>query len=88
MSVLLGIVVHVETVESTDAYLDSWSAVKAAGGFGLHSGRATVKGVLIGPVGAGSVVASEPAEREGALLEVFVRQTLLSLGMLDLTQYL
>ena len=71
LSVLLGIVVHVETVESTEAYLDSWSAVKTAGGLGLHSGRATVKGVLIGPVGAGSVVASEPAEREGALLEVF-----------------
>lgn len=69
MSVLLGIVVHAETVDSTEAYLDSWSAVKAAGGFGLHSGRATVRGVLIGPVGAGSVMASEPADRDGALLE-------------------
>ena len=79
LSVLLGIVVHVETVESTEAYLDSWSAVKAAGGVGLHSGRATVKGVLIGTVGAGSVVASEPAEMEGALLEVFDCQIVLLL---------
>lgn len=36
----------------------------------MHSGRATVKGVLMGPVGAGSVTASGPAEREGALLEI------------------
>jgi hypothetical protein len=49
----------------------------------LHSGRATVKGVLIGPVGAGSVVASEPAEREGALLEVFECQTLLYSSILE-----
>ena len=92
LRVLLGIVVHVETVESTEAYLASWSAVKTAGGLGLHSGRATVKGVLIGPVGAGSVTASGPAEREGALLEiegalleVFGCQTLLSLCTLMFT---
>lgn len=87
MSWLLGIVVHVETVDSTEAYLDSWSAVKTAGGVGLHSGRATVKGVLIAPVGAGSVVHSEPAEREGALLEVFNCQFLRS-STTDFTRYL
>lgn len=70
LRVLLGMVVHVDTVESTEAYLVCWSAVKTAGAFGLHSGRATVKGVLTGPVGAGSVMGSGPVDRDGALLEV------------------
>lgn len=60
----------------------------------MHSGRAIVKGVLMGPVGAGSVTASGPAERdalleiEGALLEDFDCQTLSLLGTCVFTAYL
>lgn len=61
----------------------------------MHSGRATVKGVLMGPVGAGSVTASGPAEREGALLAIegalledLKCQTLLFLGTWFFIEYL